>query len=215
MSSVGKGREKGERPVFRRKRPSADVKEGLERLACFLRDESDARLFRHPIGHPSRPTGFCFYEHSLRRTAQICLRAWYMEMVFRLPFSRPKLRLLRRHGAKVGQHVVISASAWVDPVFPQLLTVEDDVFIGMGARVFTHEFRRDEFRAGRVIIRKGAFIGAYAVIGCGVEIGEDATVAAGAMVADDVPAGCTVIGNPPRIVRRAKEAPQTPPEKEG
>ncbi len=187
-------------------RDGAEVREGIRALQRFLRGETAARLFRYPTCHPGRPTGFCFYEHSLLKTLRLCLRGALLQSVLRLPFSGPKRRLLRRLGAKIGQHVVISAEAWIDPVFPELLTVEDEVFIGMGVRILTHEFRRDEFRAGRVTIRRGAFIGGYAIIGCGVEIGEDATVAAGALVGDDVPAGCTVIGNPPRIVPRRSAA---------
>ena len=100
--------------------------------------------------------------------------------------------------------------------FADLLTIEDGVFIGAFARITLHEYRVDEFRAGRVLIRKGAFIGGSALIGCGIEIGEGATVAAGAGVGRDVPPGATAIGNPARIVlkqesQRAEEEKGTEP----
>ena len=75
---------------------------------------------------------------------------------------------------------------------------------GMGAKIAMHEFRIDEFRAGKVTIRKEAMIGAFSIIGCGVEIGERATVAAGAIVGRDVPPGATIL-NAPRIVKKGPE----------
>lgn len=179
-----------------------ELREARRRLACFLSGETSERLFRHPTGHPARGTGFCYCDRSLLAAVGICLRGGLLELVLRLPFNRPKLWLLRRLGAEIGEHVYISAGAWIDPVYPQLLTIEDEVVVGVGARVFTHEFRRDEFVAGRVTFRRGAIIGAHSLIGCGVEIGEDATVAPAAAVARDVPARCTALGNPARIVRQ-------------
>ncbi len=113
---------------------------------------------------------------------------------------RPKLALLRWCGAKVGRNVFISTDVWIDPAFPQLLTIEDEVMVGVGVKIALHEFRPNEFRAGRVVIRKGAVIGGFALIGHGVEIGEGAVVAGGAAVGRDVPPGKLAIGNPARIM---------------
>jgi acetyltransferase-like isoleucine patch superfamily enzyme len=120
--------------------------------------------------------------------------------VLRLAWNGPKLRLLRRCGAKVGTNVFISTDVWIDPAFPQLLTIEDEVMVGVGARIALHEFGPAHFRAGRVTIRRQAVIGGFALIGHGVEIGEGAVVAGGAVVGRDVPAGALAIGNPARIM---------------
>jgi acetyltransferase-like isoleucine patch superfamily enzyme len=50
-------------------------------------------------------------------------------------------------------------------------------------------------------IRRGARIGAGAVLLPGVEIGEEAFVGAGAVVLNDVPARAVVVGNPARTIR--------------
>jgi len=102
----------------------------------------------------------------------------------------------------VGRRVHFSPGVWVDPTFPELITIEDGVFFGMGAKLFTHEFRIDQFRAGKVIIRREAFIGAFAIIVCGVEVGERGVVAACSVADRDVPAGATLIQSPARILRR-------------
>ncbi len=196
----------------RSEREDGELRQARQRLQRFLAGETSDRVFRHPTGHPTRGTGLCYCDQSVFAAIAICLRGGLLELVLRLPFNRPKLWLLRRLGTQIGEHVYISAGAWIDPVYPQLVTIEDEVLIGVGARIFTHEFRRDEFVAGRVTIRRGAIIGAHSLLGCGIEIAEDATVAPGAAVARDVPPGCTALGNPARIVRRHDASAPEPPE---
>ena len=191
--------------MARSQRRHPATEEAREQLAEFLRASSTARVFRYPTSHPAGPTGFCACDHPGLGMLRVWLRGALLETVLKLPSNRLKLRVLRRVGVSIGRGVYISPGAWVDPVYPQLISIEDGVFIGVGARIFTHEFRRHEFRAGRVIIRRGAFVGAHSLIACGVEIGEDATVAAGTALARDVPPGYTALGNPARIVPRRAE----------
>lgn len=83
------------------------------------------------------------------------------------------------------------------------LRVEDDVFIGPQA-TFTNDLMprsRQPFTLRETIIRRGASIGAGAVILPGVTIGERALVGAGAVVTKDVPADAVVVGNPARVIR--------------
>jgi acetyltransferase-like isoleucine patch superfamily enzyme len=49
-------------------------------------------------------------------------------------------------------------------------------------------------------VKKGASIGAGAVIVCGVTIGENAMVGAGAVVTKDIPDNVTVVGNPAKTI---------------
>jgi hypothetical protein len=173
--------------------------EGLLRLRQFLAGSTSERVFEWPTCHPAQPTGFCPCDWPWPARMWSYLRAMLLLAVLQGPFNRPKITLLRRAGARVGQAVYLSPKVWVDPVFPQLLTIEDQVMIGYGVRIALHEFGRDCFRAGRVIIRRGALIGGFALIGHGVEIGENAVVGGGAVVGRDVPAGMMAVGNPARI----------------
>jgi dTDP-4-amino-4,6-dideoxygalactose transaminase/acetyltransferase-like isoleucine patch superfamily enzyme len=80
---------------------------------------------------------------------------------------------------------------------------EDDVFLGP-SMVFTnvvnprsHVIRRDQYQ--RTLVKKGASIGANAVIICGNDIGRYAFIGAGAVVTKDIPDYALVVGNPARI----------------
>jgi NDP-sugar pyrophosphorylase family protein len=169
------------------------------RFREFLEGRIDARVFAHPTGHPSRPTGFCPCDRPLPGRLWFYLRAGLLLATLRGPFNGPKAALLRRQGARIGRNVYISTDVWIDPVFPQLLTIEDQVMIGVGVRIALHEFGPDRFRAGRVTIRTGAVIGGFSLIGHGVEIGRGAVVAGGAVVGRDVPEGTFAVGNPARV----------------
>ncbi len=82
--------------------------------------------------------------------------------------------------------------------------LEDDVFIGANVS-FTHDRHPrskqypDHFE--ETIVRRGASIGAGAVILCGIEIGEGAMVGAGSVVTKSIPAGELWVGNPARFVK--------------
>jgi UDP-2-acetamido-3-amino-2,3-dideoxy-glucuronate N-acetyltransferase len=54
-------------------------------------------------------------------------------------------------------------------------------------------------------IRRGARVGAGAVICPGIEIGPEAFVGAGAVVTKDVAARTLVVGNPARVLRQVPD----------
>jgi acetyltransferase-like isoleucine patch superfamily enzyme len=90
------------------------------------------------------------------------------------------------------------------------VVIEDEVFVGPGA-IFTndkHPKAVGDWEITPTLVKRGASIGAGAVIVCGVIIGEGAVVGAGAVVTKDVPAGMTVVGNP--AVRISHSAPEWP-----
>lgn len=83
------------------------------------------------------------------------------------------------------------------------VTLEDDVFIGPNV-TFTNVKRpqpgiKQEYAL--TLVKRGATIGAGAVIVCEVTIGEGALVGAGAVVTRDVPALATAVGNPARLIK--------------
>lgn len=88
------------------------------------------------------------------------------------------------------------------------LEVEDDVFIGPNATFVNNPFPRSkQFITDykKTIIRRGASIGAAAVIMTGIEIGENAMIGAGSVVTKNVPANTVWYGNPAREMRKIEE----------
>ncbi len=101
----------------------------------------------------------------------------------------------------IGNNCKIQAFAFI----PDGVTIEDDVFIGPHV-CFTNDKHPPSNGMGwsETIVRKGAVIGAGAIILPGVEIGENAVVGAGSLVAKNVRAGETVISmrSATRLVHR-------------
>ena len=103
-------------------------------------------------------------------------------------------------GVVVGDRCKIEAYAFI----PSGVTIENEVFVGPHA-VFTNDLHPravGDWEVTPTVVRKGASIGAGAVIVCGVTIGEGAMVGAGAVVTKDVPPNSLVVGNPARVIKK-------------
>jgi acetyltransferase-like isoleucine patch superfamily enzyme len=101
----------------------------------------------------------------------------------------------------IGPRTKIQANAYVTAYS----TLEEDVFIAPCVITANDNFmgrteRRHKERLGPTI-RRGARIGAGAILLPGIEIGEEAFVGAGAVVLHDVPPRAVVVGNPARRIR--------------
>jgi len=102
--------------------------------------------------------------------------------------------------AKIGNNVKIQNNVSVYDA----VELEDDVFCGP-SMVFTnvinprsHIVRKHEYK--RTLVKRGATIGANAVILCGNTIGSYAMIGAGAVITKDVPDYALVVGNPARRI---------------
>ncbi len=103
-----------------------------------------------------------------------------------------RVLLHRARGVKIGENVWISYNVILETAYPQLITIEDGSFIGVGVIIIAH-FK--ESRRG-VRIGKRVFIGPGVIILPDVEIGDGAVVTAGSVVTSSVPAMTVVQGNP-------------------
>jgi len=117
-----------------------------------------------------------------------------------LPMSSWKIAIYRLLGTRIGRGVYIGPGVLIDPLYPQLITLEDGCFLGIGCRLFTHEITAGNFRLGRIVIGAGSVVGAYATVRSGVSVGEKATIGFNSFVNRDVPDGATVGGVPGRIL---------------
>ncbi len=109
--------------------------------------------------------------------------------------------VLRALGAKIGRGTYISQKVFIDPLYPELLSIGDDVLIGTGVKIFFHEITPSDFKIGRVTIGRDTIVGAHAAIKCGVAIGAGCFIGAETPVYRDVPDGHQFYLNLPRITK--------------
>jgi len=106
-------------------------------------------------------------------------------------------------GNRIGNRVRIHTGC-----FLELVTVEDDVFIGPNV-VFADDRHPPcpHYRGcgGGAVVRSQAKIGANSTILPGVVIGEGALIGAGSVVTKDVPPGVVAVGNPARVTKSIDE----------
>ena len=84
------------------------------------------------------------------------------------------------------------------------IRVEDDVFIGPNVTFTNDRYPRSkqyQKEVERIIIKKGASLGANATILPGVTIGENAMIGAGAIIAKDVPPNMIIKGERAKVAR--------------
>jgi acetyltransferase-like isoleucine patch superfamily enzyme len=87
------------------------------------------------------------------------------------------------------------------------LDIGDDVMIGPNVSIITsghplEPSQRRKTTIGKpIVIEKGVWIAAGAIVIGGVTIGEHAVIAAGAVVTKDVPPNTLVGGNPAKVIR--------------
>ena len=140
---------------------------------------------------------------------------WQKQLHIFARFTIPadlRLQLYRWMGIRIGRHCFVGLDTWLDDQFPELVVIEDDVTISFRVTVIVHDDakRMDRTEAGAldgtvapVILRRGCYLGAGALLLPGVTVGEDAVVAAGAVVTRDVPAGAVAAGVPARVIKQA------------
>ncbi len=100
----------------------------------------------------------------------------------------------------IGNHVTVKSGVQLwDGV-----RIEDDVFIGPNVAFTNDQFPRSQHYPDKflkIVIRRGASIGANATLLPDIMIGENAMIGAGAVVTKDIPANALAVGNPARVVR--------------
>jgi len=101
-------------------------------------------------------------------------------------------------GVKIGNNVKIRPFTFI----PTGVVIEDDVFIGPGVMFTNDKYPRvrGKWRLLKTVVKRGASIGAGAVICPGITIGEYSIIAAGSVVTKDVPSYAIIAGNPAKII---------------
>jgi maltose O-acetyltransferase len=118
--------------------------------------------------------------------------------------ARRRWRQLVSAGMRIGQHVELPSSTWIDVAHCYLISIGDRCRFGPYCLILAHDAQMDEFldagRLGRVVIGAGCHIGARCVILCNVVIGPGSIIEAGSVVATSLPGGSYCAGSPAQVV---------------
>jgi UDP-2-acetamido-3-amino-2,3-dideoxy-glucuronate N-acetyltransferase len=165
--------------------------------------EKDDMQNTSPIIHPTADV-------SPRATIGDNVRIWHHAQV--------------REGARIGDNCIIGKDVYIDfdvsvgansklqngVYVYHGVTVEDGVFLGPGVILTNDRLPRAinpdgslkaaaDWQVSPILVRRGASIGAGAVVLPGITVGEFAMVGAGAVVTRDIPAHRLAYGNPARL----------------
>ena len=124
------------------------------------------------------------------------------------------LRVLanRARGVKIGRNVFIDAMVHIDTVVPHLVTMEDNVKLSIGVKIFAHNSvfqdvnSKDPIAISPVLIKKRAQLAPNVIVLEGVTIGRNSIIGTSALVNKDIPDGYIAVGIPAKPIKKYKEA---------
>ncbi|MFW9907741.1 MAG: acyltransferase [Candidatus Thorarchaeota archaeon] len=122
-----------------------------------------------------------------------------------------------RGTAKIGENCIIGKGVYIDADVEignrvkiqngvsvyHGVKIEDEVFCGPHMTFTNDMYPRafgESWEVSKTLVKRGASIGAHAVIICDTTLGEYCMVGSGAIVTKDVPSHGLVVGNPARLI---------------
>lgn len=129
---------------------------------------------------------------------------------------RPGAYIISCKNIFIGSQVIIRPDCHLYADADAKIVIEDDVLMGSGVHIYVNNHRYDDphlpiseqgyYPSQDVKIKKGAWIGANAILLPGVIIGRNAVVGAGSVVTKSVASCDVVAGVPARLIRKATTA---------
>ena len=140
------------------------------------------------------------------------LKSWILHsLAYSSPIPNFVIKLQRSRGVNIGKNCHFSPYVLIDLLYPELITIGDNVTIGSNSMIFAHvNPTTNEFLKSHgyprtikpVVIKNGAIVSVGCIIIAGVTVGENSIVGAGSVVSQDIPDFCIAVGNPARVIKR-------------
>lgn len=126
------------------------------------------------------------------------------------PSTHQAVLFQRKRGVNIGNFVYIGPNVHLDLLYPQLITIEDFVTVGMNSSFFVHSNPNSSLwlkkrHYPRIVqpikIETGSWIAPNCTFLSGVTIGHHSVVAANSLVTKSYPPFSLIAGNPARLVQ--------------
>lgn len=148
------------------------IKEAREKLLDFYKNNQKKVIF--DIEGLSHDEVSKIIFGNLFSALSIMIRYFISIFMYVLPFPGIKVFFYRMIGVKIGKNVYIGPAVYIDIINPKLITIGNNVMIGMGVSMVIHERTMKTLSVGRIDIKDNATIGGDTLIRPGVSIGEGA-----------------------------------------
>jgi acetyltransferase-like isoleucine patch superfamily enzyme len=140
------------------------------------------------------------------------VHSWILHnLAFHSTHSGFTIKMQKLRGVKIGKNCHLNPYAFLDLVYPELITLEDNVTLGSYSMLFAHSnptanifLKQGDYprKIGEIKIKSGAVINPGAVITAGVTIGKNSIISPNSLVSHDIPDYSVVVGNPGRVIKK-------------
>ena len=131
------------------------------------------------------------------------LYTWIKKYLFKIDV-RSQLEIAISEGLKIGKNVNIQGECIIDPAYPWLIEIGDNVTLAHRVYILAHDASSKiplgYSMIGKVIIGNNVFVGANTTILPNVSIGNNVVIGAGSVVTHSIPNNSIAAGNPAKVI---------------
>lgn len=143
---------------------------------------------------------------SLSEKISFAYKTFLHLIAMNIPYGRLNRAIYRMRGSKIGKNVQITHGVFLEEIYPEFITIGDNVQIGPNVIIVAHDSSSHCIKpeapliCKKIVIERNVYIGAGSIILPGISIGEYSIIAAGAVVTKDVLPRTIVAGVPARKI---------------
>ncbi|MBD3310485.1 hypothetical protein GF351_04655 [Candidatus Woesearchaeota archaeon] len=181
-------------------------REARKKIKAFQKDES-IRFLKIPYNGKRLNAGDDWWR--ARNVLRIWINGAVVEFCRFLGPSWLKNMLYRMVGMKIGKNVKIGKGCVPDHIYPDTITLQDDVELGERCEIAGHEYTITQTVFGRVLIKKGAKLKEHVLVRTGTTVEEGAVVEPNSGISKEIPAHERWGGMPARFIEKIGEKKET------